>query len=194
MTTAAIRAFVAIELPSELQGALGQLMTGLQRQAGKAIRWVTPHNIHLTLKFLGNVSPTNLNALMNVIDTEALRHKAFEITVGSIGAYPNKIRPRIVWIGVQAPATLLELQRAIDRETDRMGYPSEERGFSPHLTLGRVSQHANAQDVRQIANTINAAAVGEISKVNVDSIRLFRSDLQAGGAIYTSLLCSSLNR
>jgi 2'-5' RNA ligase len=194
MTTAAIRAFIAIELPSELQGAINQVMTGLQQHAGKAIRWVTPRNIHLTLKFLGNVSPTNLNALINVINNEALRHKPFDITVGSIGAYPNKIRPRIVWVGVQAPTILLELQHGIDRETDRLGYPSEERGFSPHLTLGRVSQHANSQEVKQIADTINSAVVGEIGKVSVDSIRLYRSDLQAGGAIYTSLLCSPLNR
>jgi len=194
MTDAAIRAFVAIELPASLQAAINDVMRGLQQTSGKAVRWVTPRNLHLTLKFLGNVSPTNLTTLMKSITLESARHKAFDCTIGTLGAYPNKARPRIVWVGVQAPPALLELQRAIDRETDRLGYPGEDRDFSPHLTLGRVSQHASAQEVKQVADTLNQAEVGQIGAVNVDSIRLFRSDLQAGGAVYTSLLSAALSK
>ncbi len=187
MTDAAIRTFVAIELSSQLQQALWRLIADLKEPAGPAIRWVTPHNIHLTLKFLGYVSPTNLSTLVNAIDAEALRHKPFELTIGTLGAFPNKNRPRIVWVGVQAPAVLNELQHGLDRETNRLGYPSDDRGFSPHLTLGRTSQHANATESKQIADAINTTVVGEIGRVSVESLRLFRSDLQPGGAIYTSL-------
>ena len=187
MTDAAIRTFIAIELSNQLQQALGRVIAELKKPSGPAIRWVSPHNIHLTLKFLGYVSPTNLSSLVNVIDAEALRHTPFELTIGTLGAFPNKNRPRIVWVGVQAPAMLNELQHGLDRETNRLGYSSDDRGFSPHLTLGRTSQHANAAESKQIADAINAAVVGEIGRVSVESLHLFRSDLQPGGAIYTNL-------
>lgn len=193
MSTADTRAFVAIELPSELQQGLNQVITGLQKHTGKAIRWVAPDNIHLTLKFLGSVSSARLNPLMDAIRAEAQRHRVFEVTIAGIGAFPNQKRPRIVWAGVQAPARLAELQLELERETDRLGYPREERGFSPHLTLGRVAQYASPQDVKQIADAVNTAVVGEIGRVRVDSLHLFRSDLQPGGAIYTSLLCARLS-
>ena len=194
MTTAAIRAFVAIELSGELQEQLGEVIHNLQKRAGKAVRWVTPHNIHLTLKFLGNVSPANLSTLTNVINAEALRHKPFVMKVENLGAFPNLIRPRIIWVGIHSPSTLLELQHGIDRETNRLGYPGEEREFSPHLTLGRVSQHAGPQDVKQIADALHAVTIGTLGSVQVESIRLFRSDLQPGGAIYTPLLSAPFGK
>ena len=194
MTAAAIRAFVAIDLSGELQVKLGEVISELQPRAGRAVRWVTPHNIHLTLKFLGNVSPANLSSLTNVICAEALHHKSFILTVENLGAFPNLICPRIIWVGIQSPAVLGELQRGIDRETDRLGYPGEERGFSPHLTLGRISQHAGPQEVKQIADTLHAVTVGTLGSVRVEAIRLFRSDLQPGGAIYTPLLSAPFGK
>ena len=194
MTAAAIRAFVAIELPATLQYQLGQATASLQQRAGRAIRWVSTHNIHLTLKFLGNVSPSNLDALTAVIVGEACRHKSFEISVGTLGAFPNKLRPHVVWVGVQAPPLLSELQHGIDRETNRLGYPGEERDFSPHLTLGRVSQHASPQEVKQITDALSSIAVGELGTVRVEAIRLFRSDLLPGGAVYTPLLAAPLGK
>lgn len=194
MTAAAVRAFIAIELPAELQNRVGQAIASLQQRAGRAVRWVSTQNIHLTIKFLGNVSPSNLDALTAVLTNESIRHKGFELSVGGLGAFPNKLRPRVVWVGIQAPVQLSELQHGIDRETNRLGYPGEEREFSPHLTLGRVSQHASPQEVKQIADALSNSAVGDLGKVRVDSILLFRSDLQPGGAIYTPLLSAPLGK
>ena len=194
MTAAAIRAFIAIELPAELQNRIGQAISNLQQHAGHAVRWVSTQNIHLTIKFLGNVSPSNLDALTTVLSSESVRHKGFEIRVGGLGAFPNKLRPRVVWVGVQAPVQLIELQHGIDREINRLGYPGEERDFSPHLTLGRVSQHASPQEVKQIAEALSISSIGDLGSVHVDSIRLFRSDLQPGGAIYTPLLSAPLGK
>jgi 2'-5' RNA ligase len=192
MTAAAIRAFIAIELPAELQNRISQEIASVQQRAGHAVRWVSTQNIHLTIKFLGNVSPANLNALTAVLAGESIRHKAFEFSVGELGAFPNKLRPRVVWVGIQAPPQLSELQHGIDRETNRLGYAGEERDFSPHLTLGRVSQHASPQEVKQIADALTVSSIGNLGKVRVDSIRLYRSDLQQGGAIYTPLLSAPL--
>lgn len=184
----AIRAFIAIELPGEIQEKLGQLIRQIQEYAPKAVRWVPAHNIHLTLKFLGNVSPTNLNNLIQAIQAEALRHRTMRFCVGGIGAFPNRNRPRVVWAGVSAPPELGELQRGVDRETMRLGYPGEERGFSPHLTLGRVSQHASPEEVRKVAESLAAVRVGELGWVAVKQLTLFRSDLRPGGAVYSALV------
>jgi 2'-5' RNA ligase len=194
MTAVAIRAFIAIELPPEVQNRIAQAIASLQERGGRAVRWVSTQNIHLTVKFLGNVSPSNLDALTAVLSAEAARHKGFELRVSGLGAFPNKLRPRVVWAGIQAPAQLNELQHGIDRETNRLGYPGEERDFSAHLTLGRVSQHASPQEVKQVADALSTFSIGEMGKVWVDSIRLFRSDLQPGGAIYTPLLSAVLGK
>ena len=183
----AIRAFIAIELPDEIQVQLGELISQLQERAPRAVRWVPAHNIHLTLKFLGNVSPTNLNTLIQVIRSEALRHRMIQFCVGGLGAFPQPNRPRVVWVGITAPPDLLELQHCVDRETARLGYPGEERGFSPHLTMGRVSQHASPGEVRQVAEALAGMRVGELGQVVVKQLTLFRSDLRPGGAVYSPL-------
>jgi 2'-5' RNA ligase len=194
MTPSAIRAFIAIELPTGLQDQLGQIIAGLQTRTPRAVRWVAARNIHLTLKFFGNVSPDNLAQLTRVIQNEAQRVKAFELTVGGLGAFPNKIHPRVLWIGISAPPPLTEIQLGIDRETERLGYQNEERGFSAHLTIGRVSQHASPSEVKQIAELLAHSTVGDLGAVQVTSLRLFRSDLQPGGAVYSPLFDARLGK
>jgi 2'-5' RNA ligase len=194
MTPTAIRAFIAIELPVWLQDQLGQAIVRLQERSPRSVRWVAARNIHLTLKFLGNVSPENLAQLTRVIQNESNRVEPFDLNPGGLGAFPNKVHPRVIWIGVDAPPNLLVLQRAIDRETARLGYATEERPFSAHLTLGRVSQHAGPQDVRQVAETLALNSIGTLGTVTVDSLRLFRSDLRPGGAVYTPLYEARLGK
>lgn len=188
----AIRAFVAIELTKPIQEQLGQIIQQIQENSPRAVRWVPPKNIHLTLKFLGNVSPTNLNNLVQVIKAEALRHPMMQFCVGGFGAFPNRMRPRVIWVGVTAPPGLLELQRGIDRETERLGYPSEDRDYSPHLTLGRVSQHASPLEVRKVSDALAGITIGELGYVTIKEIILFRSDLQTGGAVYSPLIAAPL--
>ena len=188
----AIRAFIAVELPSEIQAKLDQLIRQIQERAPKAVRWVPAHNIHLTLKFLGNVSPTNLNNLIRALRAEALRHRPMRFCVSGLGAFPNRSRPRVVWVGVSAAPELAELQRGVDRETMHLGYPAEERGFSPHLTLGRVSQHAGPEEVRNVSEALAGMPVGELGWGEGRQITLFRSDLRPGGAVYSALVQAPL--
>jgi RNA 2',3'-cyclic 3'-phosphodiesterase len=194
MTPTAIRAFIAIELPQLIQEKLGQAIVRLQEGSPRAVRWVAARNIHLTLKFLGNVSQDNLTQLTRVIQNEAQRYKPFEIRAGGLGAYPNKFHPRVIWVGIDAPPSLTEIQRGIDRETERLGYQCEDRDFSAHLTLGRVSQHAGPQEVKQIAELLAQTTIGDLGTVQVKSLRLFRSDLQPGGAVYTPLFDAQLGK
>lgn len=187
----AIRAFIAIELPSTIREQLNQIEQQIKDRAGdsarKAVRWVPASNMHLTLKFLGEVSTANIQALASVLEREAARHSAFDLEVSGLGAFPNPRRPRVIWIGIGNQPRLATLQRAIESETSALGYPPEERPFSPHLTLGRIAQNARPDEVNQVARALGEIEVGLLGSVHVKEVHLFKSDLQPGGAVYTSL-------
>jgi len=187
-TMAVIRSFIAIDLPKHIQDPLDQVIQEFQAQnPHSAVRWVPARNIHLTLKFLGEVSSNNLELLTKILQAEIPRHRCFEIKVGTLGAFPSIHRPRVIWIGVEAPGDLMSLQRSIEAETTRLGYAPEERPFSAHLTLGRVSHNASPDEVRVIGEMLKGCTVGQLGATTVERVRLFRSDLEPGGAIYTPL-------
>ena len=189
-----IRAFIAIDLSAEIQQRLDEVTHNYKNQlANIPIRWVPAVNIHLTLKFLGDVSLSNLNMLMDMIQAEVSSHHQFDISVGGSGAFPNNRQPRIIWVGVEAPAELAAIQNGIEGTTGRLGYTREERAFSPHLTLGRVSRNATSQDVKLISKTLDTARIGFLGATCVEKVHLYRSDLQPTGAVYTQIFSSSLN-
>ena len=189
-----IRAFIAIDLPESIQARLEDVLDKVKTPGDKAVRWVPAANIHLTIKFLGDVSPANLELHTRLLKAEVSRFRPFEICVGTLGAFPSIRRPRVIWVGVEAPPTLAAMQRAIETETVRLGYAAEDRPFSPHLTLGRVAHNASPDEVRKVADTLVSVKVGELGRATVDSVRLFRSDLQPGGAVYTPLFTTYLAR
>lgn len=190
----AIRAFIAIELPDAIRERLSLLLNRLKCPETSAVRWVPVTNIHLTLKFLGDTSPNNLEILSKILHAEAARRQPFELEVGGIGTFPNLRRPRVIWVGVQAPHELLALQRSIEGEAIRLGYNPDGRPFSPHLTLGRVNQNATPHEVRQISEVLLRQPSEKLGKVAVDQVILFRSDLRPTGAVYTPLTTARLRR
>jgi len=188
-----IRAFIAIDLSTEIQQALEQVSSQLKGQLkGVPVRWVPVKNIHLTLKFLGDISIANLEILEGILLTEAARCAPFDVSVGRLGAFPSTRRPRVIWVGVEAQAELGQLQRAVDEATTRLGYAPEERGFSPHLTLGRISRNASNVEVGLIGQIVEKSEVGHLGTMQVQTVHLYRSDLQPTGAVYTRLYTANL--
>jgi 2'-5' RNA ligase len=188
-----IRAFIAIDLSADIRRELDRLSNQLRQQMkALPVRWVPAGNIHLTLKFLGNVSPATLETLQNALQAEAARYAPFELRVGELGAFPSNRRPRVVWVNAFAPAELNQLQRGVEEQANRLGYAPEERGFTPHLTLGRVSRNANNSEIQRIGQALDTIQVGELGVMQVQDVRLFRSDLQPTGAVYTCLFIAQL--
>lgn len=188
-----IRAFIAIDLSTEIQQALEQVSNQLTGQLkGVPVRWVPVKNIHLTLKFLGDVSLANLEVLEGILLAEATRCAPFAVGIGKLGAFPSTRRPRVIWVGVETQAELGQLQRALDEATTRLGYTPEERSFSPHLTLGRVSRNASNVEVGRIGQIIDKLEVGHLGTMQVQAVYLYRSDLQPTGAVYTRLYSANL--
>jgi 2'-5' RNA ligase len=157
------------------------------RLEGVSVRWVPTENIHLTLKFLGNVSTSNLEMLKEILAKVVSNHSESDISVGGIGAFPKPQNPRVIWVGMEIPQELVALQHNIEVETARLGYSREHRPFSAHLTVGRVSRNATPQDVHAISEVLESFKVGFLGATRVHNVHLYRSDLKPSGAIYTSL-------
>ena len=190
---AVVRAFIAIELPDDIQQRLEQVSDNLQTEMqALPIRWVAVNCAHLTLKFLGDVSENSVQMISKILKTEAAQVKPFDVSVGSLGVFPNMRRPRVIWVGVEAADELHTLQRRIESEVARIGYAPEEREFSPHITVGRVSRNTSHRELREIAEVLQRQKLGFIGTGHVEAVHLFRSDLKPSGAVYTKLFSAPL--
>jgi 2'-5' RNA ligase len=185
----AIRAFIAIELPEAILAELGNIEARLKPQMPHdAIRWVKSDSIHLTLKFLGQVPSDQLGLITSSLRTAMAAHAPFVLEIKGAGCFPNIHRPRVVWVGVQEKEHRLQaLQRAVENAISPLGYPTEIRDFTPHLTLGRVARDVRQTDQKKIGDVVEAAGVGSLGKWEVRQVALIRSDLKPTGAEYTIL-------
>jgi 2'-5' RNA ligase len=189
-----LRAFIAIEIPLEIRAAIGSATALVQEEIGSSVRWVSTENMHLTLKFLGDVSPGNVEMLSEMLRAEADLFHCFDLHLGGLGSFPNLKRPRVIFIGIQSPPTLEALQRGIESASRRLGYESEERGFSPHLTIGRVKQNMTATEQQSIRHALEATRIDSLGTARVDSVHLYKSDLKSTGSVYTRLYSAPLRK
>jgi 2'-5' RNA ligase len=189
-----LRAFIAIEIPPGIKKAIAAQTASLQTNASRAVRWVTAENTHLTLKFLGEISPNNVDLLSQALLGECGQVAPFEITVTGLGCFPNMRRPRVIWIGLNVPPELNKLRLKIESATDRLGYSAEEKPFSPHLTIGRVREQASPDELKRLQSSLEALTIGALGTFTAQSVYLFKSDLQPAGPIYSHLFCARLGK
>ena len=188
-----LRAFIAVEIPPEIHQAIESKTAPLRAALDTSlVRWASIDNIHLTLKFLGDISPANMEMLSQMLSVEVGQHAAFVLKFGGLGTFPNSRRPRVIWIGIQAPAELEALQHGIEAAAATLGYPSEGRPFSPHLTIGRVKQQVRAAGIQKIRSALEQTKVGALGTAQVSAVHLFKSDLKPSGAVYTKLFSAPL--
>jgi 2'-5' RNA ligase len=190
-----LRAFIAIEFPQHIQDAVEKQTARLRQTLGnEIIRWVPCQNMHLTLKFLGDIAASHVDFLKQMLAREAVSHPQFDLQISGLGSYPTSRRPRVLWAGLHTPADLISLQRSIEAGTTRLGYEQEEHAFSPHLTLGRVRQTTSPAEMQKVRNALDTIQLGNIGTARVDSIHLFKSDRLPSGSIYTKLFSAPLSK
>lgn len=185
--SAVIRSFVAIELNAAIRRALTTLQRDLAvRVPSQSIRWIAPDSLHVTLQFLGDVPAEKIASIV-----EALRHActgipAFSFDLVGLGVFPDPRRPRVVWVGVHEPqGVLATLHQRVGQVLSPLGFPPEERAFTPHLTIGRATRHASPAHLRVVGEQVTQMDVGLIETVPVEHIVLMKSDLRPEGAVYT---------
>ncbi len=178
-----LRTFVAAELPADLLKALAAVQAELG-QRGLRARWTRPGSLHLTLKFLGDISADRVPIVAAALRTAAAEHDAFKLTAAGVGVFPGLRRPRVLWAGLSgATAALERLQRGLDDQLHAAGFPREARDFHGHLTLGRFGETPGGE----VAEVLPAYAAKCFGSFEVREVVLFQSDLQPRGAVYTEL-------
>lgn len=190
-----LRLFIAIELPGNVLAALNQVQHSLQREPALArLRWVRPEGIHLTLKFLGETPEDRRPAIEAAVSRAVAGIAPFALHLGKIGRFGSKNSPRVVWIDVAGETELLsELQSHVEREVSPLGFPSETRAFSPHLTLARVPPEVAREVAAALEDAMSRVTVPETS-FQATEVSLTRSQLQRGGAVYTQLFAAHFTR
>ena len=188
-----IRSFIAIELPEEARKGLARLRKELERDEHKFVKWVDPGGIHLTLKFLGNIPSRRVTEI-----TEAMRRAVqgifpFSLGISGLGVFPNLSQVRVLWVGVGGELDRLStLQQNVDSALAALGFPKEERPFVPHLTLARIREGTSAPEKRGFGELVGSATFEDKYPVEVEAIKLMRSQLTPAGAVYTCLSVAGL--
>ncbi len=187
-----LRAFIAIDLPLEIKKSISMQAASLKKDSGQAVRWVAAENIHLTLKFLGDISNANVDLLAQALRNECEQHPPFQVSVEKLGCFPNLRRPRVIWVGLVVPPEIIRLQRQIEAITIRLGYPAEDNPFAPHLTIGRVREQATPAEVQGLRAALETTQIGLIGTFTASAVHLFKSDLKPAGPVYTCLASALL--
>ena len=187
-----IRSFIAIELPDEIKRKLGELEDSLRAGGGLPVKWVKPESIHLTLKFLGNITSGRTGEIARAIKAASRGVHPFSVEVDGTGVFPNPRRVRVVWVGLKGDLDTLErLQKNIEAALEKLGFTAEARGFTPHLTLGRVNERAMPEEREALGRLVTGKSF-RAGAFRVEAVNLMRSQLTREGAIYTRLGSTSL--
>ena len=175
-----MRFFIAIPLPPEIRDALSSVQRRLQRVSG-AVRWVEPEGMHLTLRFLGEMTRRDIAAVHAAMERAAAETPAMLFDVRGVGGFPVGKSPRVVWAGVEGEtAPLSRCIARLEEEVSALGVVPERRKFVPHVTLGRARARANAELVREM-EALAGAAIGSFE---AEEMVLFESLLDRDGPSY----------
>jgi len=179
-----IRSFIAIELPTETRSSLERITGTLKASAGD-VRWVKTGDIHLTLKFLGDVEEERIPEIGGCIEQCVKGITPLTVAERGQGAFPSDHSPQVIWIGAaDESGSLSRMQRSLEDGLFRLGFKKEKRPFSPHLTLGRLKSPQGKDAVRRALAEFKNADCGSCT---ADAVCLFRSELKPGGAVHTRL-------
>ncbi len=185
-----MRCFIAVELSPALRHPLARLLHGLPRVHG--VRWCTDEQLHVTLKFLGDVTDEQLQRVQEVMRNVSAQVKPFEVRLGSLGCFPSPRSPRVFWCGLHDQAGGCARWLALaDPLLAKLGFERESRPFTPHVTLGRSRDREGSLAMQRTFQTVVGPPESEMT---VDHVVLFESRLNPDGAEYTPLTAVPLGQ
>jgi 2'-5' RNA ligase len=186
------RLFIAIELPARIRHTISAHITQLRETCtGVRASWTRQENLHLTLKFFGDVAVNRVDTLSQALMRAATRMTEFDLVIEGCGVFPPRGKPNVLWIGI-SPETApgcMHLYQAIEDECAKVGFKRDERKFHPHLTIARLRHPAGARDLADLHQATQFEPVGS----KVTSVCLIRSELSSQGSRYTLVARHELN-
>jgi len=182
-----MRTFIAIDISPEIRSAIGRIQSHL-KYAGADVKWVAPENIHLTMKFLGEIDETMLGRVEASLEHIARSTRQFEFSVEGVGVFPKIDFPRVIWIGLGRGSDQLTcLAALLDDEMLKLGFEKDPRQFEPHLTIGRVRSEHNKEKLMEKIISLPPEVLLESGSCRINSLTLFKSTLTPEGPIYSVL-------
>lgn len=183
-----IRAFIAAGLSEQAKAVLARAIWEMEGRGLTGVRWVKPDGMHLTLKFLGDITSEMAERVIGALRLACSETRPFALALSRTGAFPSLSSPRVLWVGLTGDLEPLgALQERIELGLERLGFEREGRGFSPHVTLGRVREGVRPEERRRIAEVLAHVSVSGVAPWRVASVDLMRSTLTAAGAVYDRL-------
>ena len=190
-----MRTFIAVDLPKETLEKIQEIIDYFKLQTpNRALKWVSTKNLHLTIKFIGEISPDILSQVKNMITSTLATQTAFNIGIEGLGMYPNPHKPRVVWLGISNTGPLIAIHNKLDAALKAVDIEPERRDYSPHLTIARVRRKTDIDIVKAIGDTLSQFKVDSLGTIRIDEVRLYQSKLTPEGPIYTPLLSVRLNQ
>ncbi len=179
-----LRSFLAVVLPTAILSRIGEVQEDLKSSKAD-VRWVSPENIHLTLKFFGNIEESQIEPIVKSIEKPVRTTSPIGMTVRGMGAFPGLKNPRVIWVGLNDERReLAPFQNRLEKELEKIGFQPEDRPFHPHLTLGRMRSNRGKDELVRGLERHREEPFGSFQ---VDRVVLFKSDLTPKGAIYSPL-------
>lgn len=179
-----IRSFLAIELPENLKGIIASVINEL-RKIPSNIKWVSPENTHLTLKFFGSIPDERVEKISQTLLKVVPAYPRFKLSLKGLGAFPNLFRPRVIWADLGGEIEILQgFYHGLELALIPLGIPKEERPFHPHLTLGRNKLNQINEPLYKL---LSGWSKEETASFEVQELIFFRSDLKPAGPVYTRL-------
>ena len=152
---------------------------------GLRAKWVRPENIHLTLKFLGNTNPADIDNIGGAMVDAVSEFETFKLVAGGVGVFPGINRPRVIWVGLKGQVQLLfAMQRLLEDKLAALGHKKEKRPFKGHLTLGRFKQSVNPDTIRRV---LQESGYIDREEFTARRVIFYKSDLKPTGAVYSQL-------
>jgi RNA 2',3'-cyclic 3'-phosphodiesterase len=176
-----MREFLAVDIDPKHLNKIAEIQRGLS-DADAPVKFVERENLHLTLKFFGEISDTKNKEIISIVQEKLKKYQPFPLHIKRMGVFPNLGYIRVVWLGIEEPNNFSVIQKDLDHDFINMGF-KKERSYTPHLTIGRVK---GAHNKEALVAKIKELEEVDIGKMTIDRVVLKKSELTPAGPIYTN--------
>ena len=180
-----MRTFFCLELPENVKNEAGSVGRSIDSPA--YVKWVSGENIHITLKFLGDVDGGRIEEIRERAEGTARRAEPFELEIDRLGGFPHLGFPKVIWLGSNSPPeSIFKLHRDLEESLFGLGFEKEDRDYVPHVTLGRTKDDDDRK-IEQLGQKLEEMNFDQSWTVPIEELTLMQSELRSDGPVYTPL-------